>query len=57
MAETTQITCRIARVDKKILRRAVKEGRAMNESDAIRVAIRMLGENMDFAKKVQAAIT
>ena len=57
MAETTQITCRIARVDKKILRRAVAEGRAMNESDAIRVAIRMLGDNMAFAEKVRASIS
>jgi Arc/MetJ-type ribon-helix-helix transcriptional regulator len=57
MTETVQITARIARVDKRILRRAVKEGRAMNESDAVRVAIRMLGENMDFTGKVRAAIS
>ncbi len=56
MAETTQITARIARVDKKILERAVKEGRAMSESDAVRVAIRMLGENMEFTGKIRVAI-
>jgi len=57
MTETVQITCRIARVDKKILKKAVAEGRAMNESDAIRVAIRMLGDNMAFAEKVRASIS
>ena len=48
------IHARIARVDKKILERAVKEGRALNESDAIRVAIRMLGESLRFTEKVRA---
>jgi Arc/MetJ-type ribon-helix-helix transcriptional regulator len=50
MTETTQITARIARVDKRILKRAVAEGRALNESDAIRVAIRMLGESLKLEK-------
>ena len=57
MAGTVSVTCRIARIDKKILRQAVREGRAMNESDAIRVAIRMLGDNMKFTEKVRAVIT
>jgi len=57
MTETVQITARIPRLHKKILKRAVAEGRATCESDAVRVAIWMLGESLEFTKKIRTAIT
>jgi Arc/MetJ-type ribon-helix-helix transcriptional regulator len=45
---------RLSPVDEKILKEAVELGRALNESDALRMAIRQLGESNRFTRKIRA---
>ena len=44
----------LAPEDEKILKKAVEMGKARNESDALRKAIRMLGESLKFQEKIRA---
>ena len=49
---TQQKNVRLAQADREILRRAVDEGIAINETDALRMAIRLLGDRMETCRKI-----
>jgi len=41
--QITAVGCRLTKKDRQILKKAVKMGEALNESDALRTAIRRYG--------------